>query len=228
MLNTLDCIIFDADETLFAFDAFRGLQKMFQAYDVAFSADDYQAYQAVNKPLWVDYQDGKITAAQLQTRRFIPWATRLNVSPETLNNQFLLAMADICQPLDGAAALLDSLKGKVRLAIITNGFTALQQARLQRTGFGDYFDALVISEQVGVAKPDRMIFEHTLQLLGNPAPERVLMVGDTPESDILGGINAGMKTCWLDHGVRTLPDALHPTWQVPNLAGLQQLLTGHE
>lgn len=112
MLNTLDCIIFDADETLFAFDAFRGLQKMFQAYDVAFSADDYQAYQAVNKPLWVDYQDGKITAAQLQTRRFIPWATRLNVSPETLNNQFLLAMADICQPLDGAAALLDSLKAK--------------------------------------------------------------------------------------------------------------------
>lgn len=114
MLNTLDCIIFDADETLFSFDAFRGLQLMLRTYGMTFSADDYQRYQAVNKPLWVDYQDGKITAAQLQVQRFIPLANTLDVPPEELNSKFLLTMADICEPLPGAAELLSSLKGKVR------------------------------------------------------------------------------------------------------------------
>ncbi|WP_029684550.1 pyrimidine 5'-nucleotidase [Tatumella saanichensis] len=227
MLTQFDCIIFDADETLFSFDAFHGLQRMFEGYQFSFSVEDYQAYQAVNKPLWVAYQDGEISASELQTRRFLPWAERLGVQPTELNQRFLQSMAEICQPLDGAAALLDSLKRKVKLAIITNGFTALQQARLQRTGFSGYFDAVVISEQVGVPKPDPTIFEHTLNLLGNPPAERVLMVGDTPESDILGGIRAGMKTCWLDHGQRSLPETISPTWQVRDLAELRVLLNGH-
>ncbi len=70
MLNDWDCILFDADETLFHFDAFAGLQRMFTRYDVQFSDRDYADYQAINKPLWVDYQNGTITAAQLQTQRF--------------------------------------------------------------------------------------------------------------------------------------------------------------
>ncbi|MFN2767701.1 pyrimidine 5'-nucleotidase, partial [Escherichia coli] len=91
-------------------------------YSVTFTAEDFQDYQAVNKPLWVDYQNGAITALQLQHQRFDVWAERLNVSPGVLNEAFLNAMADICAPLPGAVSLLDSLKGKVKLGIITNGF----------------------------------------------------------------------------------------------------------
>jgi len=68
------------------------------------------------------------------------------------------------------------------------------------------------------------IFDHTLALLDNPDHSRVLMVGDTPESDILGGITAGVKTCWIDHGTRPLPEHIKPTWQVKTLAELQALL----
>ena len=93
-----------------------------------------------------------------------------------LNEAFLNAMADICA-LPGAVSLLDSLKGKVKLGIITNGFTALQQIRLERTGLRDHFDALVISEEVGVPKPDPRIFDYALAQAGNPDRDRVLMVG---------------------------------------------------
>lgn len=83
-----DGILFDADETLFTFDAFSGLQRMFLDYSVTFTAEDYHAYQAVNKPLWVDYQNGTITALQLQHRRFQGWADTLNVPPLSLMTRF--------------------------------------------------------------------------------------------------------------------------------------------
>ncbi len=80
------------------------------------------------------------------------------------------------------------------MGIITNGFTSLQQTRLERTGLRDHFDLLIISEEVGVAKPDARIFDYALAQAGNPSRDRVLMVGDTAESDIRGGVNAGLAT----------------------------------
>ena len=222
-----DWIFFDADETLFTFDSFGGLQRMFLDYSVTFTDEDFQDYQAINKPLWVDYQNGAITALQLQHQRFQSWADRLNVAPGDLNNAFLNAMAEICAPRPGAASLLTALKGKAKLGIITNGFTALQQIRLERTGFRDYFDLLVISEQVGVAKPDPKIFDYALAQAGNPDRSRVLMVGDTAESDIKGGNNAGLATCWLNAHGRALPEGIHPTWTVTSLNELEQLLCKH-
>lgn len=221
-----DWILFDADETLFTFDAFAGLQRMFLSYGVAFSANDYAEYQLTNKPLWKDYQEGIISAEQLQLQRFEIWAARLAIPASTLNRAFLNAMAEICAPLPGARDLLDALHGRVKLGIITNGFTALQQIRLERTGFRDYFDLLIISEQFGVPKPDRKIFDHALAQMGQPHPsrDRVLMVGDTLESDILGGINAGLPTCWLNRFGHSAPDHIQPTWQVTSLAELQTML----
>ncbi|MCP2001769.1 UNVERIFIED_ORG: 5'-nucleotidase [Buttiauxella agrestis ATCC 33320] len=219
-----DWILFDADETLFTFDAFGGLQRMFLDYSVTFTAEDFQDYQAVNKPLWVDYQNGAISALQLQHQRFLGWSERLSVPAGDLNAAFLNAMAEICVPLPGAVSLLNALKDKVKIGIITNGFTALQQIRLERTGLRDYFDLLVISELVGVAKPDRKIFDYTFEQMGHPPRDRVMMVGDTAESDILGGMNAGIATCWLNAHGRSLPEGISPTWEVTTLNELERLL----
>ncbi|MEN5016891.1 pyrimidine 5'-nucleotidase [Erwinia sp. Eh17-17] len=226
MLKNWDWILFDADETLFHFDAFAGLQRLFQRYDVPFSRTDYEEYQAINQPLWVDYQNGAISALQLQHQRFESWAAKLDVTAHDLNKGFLEAMSEICTPLAGAVGLLNALKGRVKMGIITNGFTALQQARLEHTGFLGVFDLLVISEQVGYAKPHPAIFDYALNQMGNPARERVMMVGDNPDSDILGGINAGMATCWLNADGRAQPEGIKPTWQVTSLKELQDKLLG--
>ncbi|MDM2963382.1 pyrimidine 5'-nucleotidase [Citrobacter sp. CK201] len=222
-----DWIFFDADETLFTFDSFTGLQRMFLDYSVTFTAEDFQDYQAVNKPLWVDYQNGAITSLQLQRQRFVGWGEQLNVPPEELNDAFMNAMAEICAPLLGAVSLVNALHGKVKMGIITNGFTSLQQIRLERTGLRDRFDLLVISEEVGVAKPDPRIFDYALEQAGSPDRSRVLMVGDTAESDILGGINAGLSTCWLNAHHREQPAGIEPTWTVASLSELEQLLCKH-
>ncbi|MFP2768942.1 pyrimidine 5'-nucleotidase [Oceanisphaera sp. KMM 10153] len=217
-------ILFDADDTLFHFDALAGLTRMFAALGVGFSEQDYQQYQALSAPLWVDYQNGAISAEQLQHRRFQHWAERLSVTTQRLNHDFLAAMVDICTLLPGARELVQALQGKARLGIITNGFTAMQHTRLERVGLQDAFSALVISEQVGVAKPDAGIFEHAFERMGRPPKERILMVGDNPHSDILGGLNAGIDTCWLNTDGKAAPQGITPRYEVSSLDQLHTLL----
>jgi YjjG family noncanonical pyrimidine nucleotidase len=224
VINNISWVLFDADDTLFHFDAFLGLQHLFARFNITFTQQDYTEYQLVNKPLWVNYQNGAITAAQLQQQRFTLWAERLNCSPHELNSSFISIMAEICTPISGAVELLSFLKNKVSLGIITNGFTQLQQARLERTGLKDYFDLLVVSEEVGVAKPHKAIFEHTLALMGSPVRDEVLMVGDNPESDILGGINAGFRTCWFNHQQQEAPQGITAHYQISTLQQLHHLL----
>jgi putative hydrolase of the HAD superfamily/5'-nucleotidase len=126
--------------------------------------------------------------------------------------------------LPGAITLLDKLKPHAKLGIITNGFARLQNVRLEHTGLKDMFEWLVISELVGVAKPNKAIFEHAFDLMGNPDKSKILMVGDTAASDILGGNNAGIDTCWLQHPEEQLPEGIKPTYTVTHLAQLQTIL----
>ena len=217
-------VLFDADETLFSFNAFAGLKRMLATYGVDFNEADYQHYQVTNKSLWLAYQDNQITASHLQVTRFSEWATKLNVPAQQLNDNFLTAMAEICQPLPGAVELLNRLKPHAKLGIITNGFAQLQDRRLEHTGLKDMFDWLVISEQVGIAKPAVAIFDHTFNLMGNPNKEHILMVGDTVNSDILGAQNAGIDSCWLQHPGFELPPGITPTYKITELVQLQQLL----
>lgn len=219
-----DWIFFDADETLFHFDAFKGMQLMFSRKGVDFTEQDFATYQEVNKPLWVDYQNGDITADQLKYTRFDSWAQRLNTTPAELNSAFLEAMADICSVLPGAKELMEAITGKAKVGIITNGFTDLQAIRLARTGMDSYIDQVIISEEVGMAKPDSIIFEHALQRAGNPCKSKVLMVGDNLHSDILGGINFGIETCWLNPHGAMATDGITPHYTVSSLMELQAIL----
>lgn len=219
-----DWILFDADETLFHFDGRRGLTLMLERKGMELTDEAYQAYQKVNQPLWIDYQNGDITANELKHTRFIEWAKQLDTTPAELNRSYMQAMADICSLLPGAQALIDALQGKVRMGIITNGFADLQMVRLERTGLASHFEHIIISEEVGIAKPDARIFAHALEKMGNPDKKRVLMVGDNPHSDILGGLNIGVETCWLNLNGEETPQDILPHHEVRSLDELQALL----
>lgn len=218
-------ILFDADDTLFHFDAFKGLALMFSRFEVQFTENDYNTYQQKNKPLWVDYQNGKITAKQLQNRRFKLWSAKLSLSTQKLNSAFLIAMADISYLLPGAIDLLEYLSSRAQLGIITNGFAELQKIRLEKLKVDHHFSTLVISEEVGIAKPDTAIFNHAFKQMDNVDKSRILMVGDNIHSDIQGGINAGINTCWLNANSNEKPDNITPNYQITHLSELKGIVT---
>lgn len=215
-------IFFDADETLFSFDAFAGLRKLLAQYGVDFTAQDFAVFQQLNKPLWVKYQNAEISARELQIQRFTQLAERVQQDPVQLNEQYLIAMSDVCQPLEQVVETLQILRQQAKLAIITNGFTALQHLRLAKTGLADCFEFITISEDVGLTKPDVRIFEYSLQK-AQVSADKVLMVGDSLETDILGGNRAGLDTCWLAYQRENNTD-IQPTYQIQHFADLLNLV----
>lgn len=233
-----DWILFDADETLFSFNSLKGLKHMFaNKFNFEFTELHYDEYQKVNKGLWVDLQNGLINQHELQQRRFQVWADRMTeirrqsdpeaqaCSTEELNDAYLDSMAITSTPLEGTVSLLQSVHGKLKLGIVTNGFARLQRARLEHLGLHDYFDLLVISEVIGIAKPNRAIFDHAITLMEGEVPRhKILMVGDTLESDILGGINAEIDTCWINAHEKVAPESIQPTFEVKSMLDLEVIL----
>lgn len=221
-------ILFDADETLFSFHSYYGLKTMLKRYGMEFNEQDYEAFQAVNQPLWVAYQNKEINAETLQRTRFEALAQKTGQDPLILNRELMDEMAHVSQPLEGVREMLANLHGKVKMGIITNGFNALQQKRLANTHTTHFFDLLVVSETVGVAKPDRQIFDHAFSKMGEIERSKVLMVGDTLASDILGGNLAGIDTCWFNpKGLQNDTD-IQPTYEICTMAELIEIASGQK
>ena len=217
-------ILFDADETLFSFNSYLGLKAMLVRYGIEFSEQDYEEFQAVNKPLWVAYQNKEISAQDLQRIRFEKLAKQTGEDPLVLNQQLMAEMAIVSQPLAQVRETLEGLKDKVKLGIITNGFTALQQKRLNNTETATYFDVVVVSEDVGVAKPDKRIFDYAFAQMGEFELSQVLMVGDTLSSDIQGGINAGIDTCWYNPHRTENSSGIQPTYEIHAMSELIKII----
>ena len=224
-MKKYDWVLFDADETLFHFDSFTGLKCLFAKFGVDFTKQDYDEYEQINKPLWVLYQKGEITVQEIVYRRFKKWVDRLEVTAEDLNSEYMVVMADVCVPIDGALELLCELKhNQIKLGIITNGMISLQKARLEKTKLIDFFDVLVISEQVGASKPNIAIFEYAFNLMRKPEKNKVLMIGDNLESDILGGNNFGIDTCWFNLNNKLIIKNIIPKYQTNSLHKISELI----
>lgn len=217
-------ILFDADETIFEFNSFLGLQKIMAQANIPFSRDDYERFQQHSRPLWILYQEGKITADELAQQRFDSLIHRTPFQAQELNQRLQLEMVTLSPPLSGVPELLAQLYGKVKMGLITNGYDILQKPRLQHTGLNHYFDLLITSEAVGYAKPDIRIFQAALSQMGEMKPEQVLMVGDSLHSDILGGRQAGMSTCWFNPHDHAKSDTIIPDFEIKNIQEIMQLI----
>lgn len=158
------------------------------------------AYDAINRALWARVERGELHAMQVRVLRFAQLiaTTGIDASPDALADAYASGLGVHGELYPGVREVLDALDAEpsVSLALITNGLSEVQRVRIERLGLGRYFDAIAISSEVGTAKPAPAIFDFALAGLGAPARATALMVGDSLTSDIQGGRNAGIATCW--------------------------------
>lgn len=224
-----ELLIFDADETLFDFEKSQrvALEKSFYefTFDCPYSEFN-KAYLEINKHIWIEFEQGMITAKVLKTERFRRLFEILGASllPEDFAKAYERNLAQASFVYDGVDQLLSRLSRNYRMAIITNGLYSVQNGRIAKSDIHAYFDEIVISEAVELVKPDPRIFDLTLERLGHYNKETVLMIGDNLKSDILGGIRAQLDTCWLNPSGKANVTEIVPTYEIKTVHEIESIL----
>lgn len=193
-------ILLDLDHTLFDSDTSETMA--FEQTLLSFGVNEPEhyiaPYQKINLELWAAVERGDMSPKQVRNRRFERLVVENNLDADAISmaDSFVNGLSLYGDLFDGAMELLTHLSERVALALVTNGLSEVQRARLSRLGIDQYFDAIVISAEVGVAKPGTAIFDVTFDMLDRPAKNSAVMVGDNLSSDIQGGTNYGIATCW--------------------------------
>ncbi len=228
MTSRYPWLLFDADDTLFDYaraeaEAVRGA---FAAHGAAFEDAWLASYQVVNARAWRALEEGRVTPARLRVGRFEELFAELGLAldPVAFSAVYLAQLAMQAHLMDGALEVVEALRPSHRLAIITNGLSDVQRPRIASSTLAGVVEQLVISEEVGAAKPDPAIFEVALARMGSPNPRDVLVIGDSLSSDIAGGVAAGLDTCWFNPRAKPRGDAPAPTYEIRRLEELLSLL----
>ncbi len=228
-------LLFDLDNTLFDFDTaeVKALAQTLAQFGLVYTPEIGDLYHRINSKIWQAFERGELTAVQLRVSRFQQLFAELGapIDPATFSRQYLQNLGDCSDLMDGAEAVVNTLRQNCQLALITNGLSEVQRPRLANSTIGQWFTAVVISDELGIAKPDPRIFDAVFAQMGQPAKSEVLMIGDSLSSDIQGGVNYGLDTCWYNPQGRPNPNGVTPTYEIRHLSqllGLNGLDAWHE
>ncbi len=222
-------ILFDADETLFDFKkserhAFKNTMSEFIIdYD---ENHHLKIYHDINATIWKEFEEGLITQQQLKVERFKRLSDSLNIKFDEIEfaKSYMNYLANASFLYDDSIDLVESLHKDFKLSIVTNGLKDVQNNRIRKSIIAKYFDDIVVSEEVMVAKPDPKIFEHALNNINHTDKGNVLIVGDSLTSDIQGGINFGIDTCWFNPNKIVNKTGIKPTYEISNLMDLKDIV----
>ena len=219
-------ILFDADGTLFDFsqcerEAFREALSLSGASATEEMINDYKE---INDSLWKALERKEIEREVLVFRRFEIFAEKYNIDLDSkkMANDYVACLGKKTYLIDGAKELLQTLYGKVRMYIVTNGIERVQSSRFEISGLSKYFDGIFISEAIGVNKPDVKFFERVAERIDGYEKDKSIIIGDSLSSDIAGGMAFGIDTCWYSPEGKTALCA--PTYTVTDLGDIPAIL----
>lgn len=225
-------LLFDADDTLFDFlkAEHQAIVETLQHFSLPCDEETIALYSRLNAALWLKFDHGEVTRPQLLVLRFEQLLEALGkdgIDPAAVNLFYLHALAKGHFPFPGSLELCRDLhQAGYKLAIITNGASIPQHGRLDNSPLRQYFEELFISDDMGCQKPQPAYFDMVCQGMGISAADRkyALVIGDSLSSDMQGGINAGIDTCWYNPKGKPADPRIPVTYQVRDYAGIRELL----
>ena len=225
-------LFIDLDDTVYDFSA-ASRESFLETYEQLHYEryfDSFEQYLSIYEPynleLWRIYGEGKITKEELNKRRYSHPLEVVGVQDQALADTFCReALGRIPTKghlVPGAMELLEYLRPKYNLYILSNGFKELQSRKMQTAGIDKYFDALILSEDIGVNKPDCRLYEHAMRKTASE-PQESLMIGDMFGTDILGAANIGIEQLFYNpKGTDGHP--FKPTYEIRHLLEIKEIL----
>ena len=221
-------LFFDLDDTLLDFhkaEAWALRQALSQAGIVPTDAI-VARYSEINQSQWELLEEKKLTREQVLIRRFQLLFQELGVHASCEETQHcyenMLAKGHDFMP--GAPELLETLNGNYQLYLVSNGTAMVQDCRLRDSGIEKYFQGIFISERIGVDKPQKEFFDRSFAMIPDFDPSQAMIIGDSLTSDMRGGINAGITTCWYNPKHKPRRADIPVDYEIDDLLELPRLL----
>ena len=220
-------ILFDADGTLYDFtraerEAFEKTLRQFGIHENL--SHLHKEYEKINLAIWKKFEEKTITSTKLRLERFHRFFTqeKLSLDPVEISPVYLKYLSRGTYLLDGAEEIVKYFHGKCEIALATNGLSDVQYPRIQNSRLAKYFKHIFISEDIGFPKPDRNYFEYIFQKL--PFRDSAIIVGDNLYSDIKGGNDFGIDTCWFNPNKRNNESGIIPKFEISDLNELKGII----
>ena len=218
--------LLDADMTLFDFEKAErfALREACARFGMELTQAQSDWYHEINEALWRKLERGETTQEALQIQRFETFVQGLGaqIDPRALAKAFVRQLGEGCFLFPQALSLLQNLHARCRVAIVTNGITQVQKRRLQLSGLAPYVDALVVSQEEGVSKPDPRIVERALERLGCADRTEAALVGDSLTSDMAAAKRARVDGIW--YNPKGLPRPADNPYIVAEIRQLHDLM----
>ncbi len=210
--QTITDVFFDLDHTLWDFDknSMLAFKRVFKKHTIAIAIEDFiKVYEPINFNYWKLFREDKVSKKELRRGRLTETFAlfKLNFTIEKIDelaDSYIDELPGDNHLFNGAEMILDYLAEKYTLHIITNGFNEVQHLKLKNSGINKHFSTVTTSEEVGVKKPNPLIFTSALKK-ANVNASSSIMIGDTYEADILGAENVGMETMYYNYRKETIP-----------------------
>lgn len=221
-------LLWDIDGTVLNFLAAEkvAIQNLFGKFGLGECTDELVSrYSAINRKYWLALERGELTKPQVLVGRFEEFFQSEGIDTgvaEEFNQAYQEALGDTIVFCDNSPELLQKLKRKYILAAITNGTKVAQNKKLSRSGLVDIFDYIFISEDVGMEKPNKGFFDFVFEKMEIQDKAQVLVIGDSLTSDIRGGNNAGVDTCWYNPECEKKDVEVDITYEINTLQELEE------
>lgn len=223
----VEFLFLDLDDTILDFHKAERIAvgKTIRDFGVEPTESVLNRYHLINKAHWERLERGEITRAEVLVGRFAVLFRELGVAvdPTACARDYEKNLAIGHYFLPGAEEAVKSLHEKYRLYLASNGTASVQHGRLTSAGLYPYFEQVFVSQEIGFNKPSKEYFDACFARIPGFDRARAIMVGDSLTSDILGGINAGLSTVWVNPEGKKSGD-IRPDYEIGSLAELEGLL----
>ena len=221
-------LLLDLDDTILDFhqSEYYAIRMTLRAFDIDPTDEICALYTKINLAHWKALERKEITREQLEVSRFAELFSHIqtDADPVACGKLYYENLSQGHYFLPGAEAAVASLAEKYPLYMVTNGTSIVQHRRIASSGIGKYFQDIFISQEMGADKPDMVFFQNAFARISDFDPASAMIVGDSTSSDIRGGKNAGIATCWINPKRRSAPADARPDYQIESITQLEALL----
>lgn len=224
----IEFLLLDLDDTILDFHKQEqvALGKAFLEAGIEPTPAVCALYSQINEAYWEMLERGEITREKLTWQRFAKLFEALEITsdPKETANRYTDYLSAGHYYLPGAEAVIKALSQEYKLYLVTNGTGWVQEKRIASSGIAPLFSGIFISEYIGANKPDKAYFDACFAKIPGFDPKKAMIVGDSISSDIRGGKNAGIMTCWVNPKGKVAAPEDQPDFEIKSITELEDLL----